>query len=242
MRKGSVGNLYTCNLASDAAASRRPNALLFCRGVQLIVVNAKLLPNLLSGTRIVLMPAVLTAAIVGSRGWFVALLAASLATDALDGFFARRFNAFSEFGRKLDSAADYLTLVVGLAGIALLWPVIMRRELPWVAAGVGMFFIVLGYAFWRLGRLPYYHTWMSKVGVAGCALALIPLLAGWTAVPFHVAMVVLMVGGVEEFAIASLIPWHRGEVRTVWHAWRMHRSREKAESSATRIPVSTGRD
>jgi len=206
------------------------------------VVNAKLLPNLLSGTRIVLMPAVLTAALAGSQGWFLGLLAASLATDALDGFFARRFNAFSEFGRKLDSAADYLTLVVGLAGIALLWPVIMRRELPWVVAGVGTFFVVLGYAFWRLGRLPYYHTWTSKVGVAGCALALIPLLAGWTALPFHVAMVILMVGGVEEVMIVSLIPWHRGEVPTVWHAWRMRGLREKAESPATRVPVSTRRD
>lgn len=206
------------------------------------MVNTKLLPNLLSGTRIVLMPAVLAAALADSRGWFIGLLATSLATDALDGFFARRFNAFSDFGRKLDSAADYLTLVVGLAGIALLWPAIMRRELPWVAAGVAMFFIVLGYAFWRLGRLPYYHTWTSKVGVAGCALALIPLLAGWTALPFHFAMVILIVGGVEEVAIASLIPWHRGEVGTVWHAWRIRRGRMSANHSVTRVPVASRRE
>ncbi len=206
------------------------------------MVNAKILPNLLSGTRIVLMPAVLTAALAGSRVWFVGLLAASLATDALDGFFARRFNAFSDFGRKLDSAADYLTLVVGLAGIALLWPVIMQRELPWVAAGVGMFLIVLGYAYGRLGRLPYYHTWTSKAGVAACALALIPLLAGNTALPFHIAMVILVVGGVEEMIIVSLIPWHRGEVPSVWHAWRRRCAREKVESPETRVPVSTRRD
>ncbi|HEY1107808.1 MAG TPA: CDP-alcohol phosphatidyltransferase family protein, partial [Opitutaceae bacterium] len=89
-------------------------------------------PNILSGTRIALMPAVLLAAIAGSRGWFAMLLAAALATDALDGFFARRFNAFTDFGRKLDSAADYLTMLVGISGIALLWPEIMKRELPWV--------------------------------------------------------------------------------------------------------------
>lgn len=185
----------------------------------------KNLPNILSGTRIALMPAVLLAAIAGSRLWFAILLAAALSTDALDGFFARRFNAFTDFGRKLDSAADYLTMLVGISGIALLWPEIMKRELPWVMAGVGAFFAVIVYGFIRLGRAPCYHTWLSKIGVVGCALSLIPLLAEWTAAPFHVAIVVLVVTGVEEMAIALLVPQHTGEVATVWHAWRLRRQK-----------------
>lgn len=206
------------------------------------MVNAKILPNFLSGTRIVLVPAVLAAALAGSRLWFVVLLATSLATDALDGFFARRFNAFSEFGRKLDSIADYLTLISGLTGIAILWPVIMRRELPWVATGVSVFFVVLLYAYWRVGRLPFYHTWMSKLGVAGCALSLIPLLAEWTALPFHVSMTVLILAGVEGLAIATLIPWHQGEMPTAWHAWRVRRAGKNAARPAAPIPVSSSRD
>ncbi|HEY1111377.1 MAG TPA: CDP-alcohol phosphatidyltransferase family protein [Opitutaceae bacterium] len=189
-------------------------------------MNAKKnLPNLLSGARIALMPAVLLAAIGGSRLWFTVLLAAALATDALDGFFARRFNAFTDFGRKLDSAADYLTMLVGISGIALLWPEIMKRELPWVAAGVGAFFAVIVYGFIRLGRAPCYHTWLSKIGVVGCALSLIPLLAEWTAVPFHAAIVVLVVTGLEELTIALLVPWHAGEIATAWHAWRLRRQK-----------------
>lgn len=189
-------------------------------------MNAKKnLPNLLSGLRIALMPAVLLAAISGSRLWFAILLAAALSTDALDGFFARRFNAFTDFGRKLDSAADYLTMLVGISGIALLWPDIMRRELPWVAAGVGAFFAVIVYGFIRLGRAPCYHTWLSKIGVVGCAFSLIPLLAEWTAVPFHVAISVQVLTGVEELMIALLVPWHPGEVATVWHAWRLRKQK-----------------
>jgi phosphatidylglycerophosphate synthase len=189
-------------------------------------VNPKALPNLLSGTRIALMPVVLAVAAAGSKTWFVALLAASLATDALDGFFARRFNAFSDFGRKLDSFADYLTMIVGLAGIALLWPDIVRRELPWVAAGLAAFFAVLVYGFVRLGRAPCYHTWLSKIGVMGCALAHIPLLAEWSAGPFHLMIVVLIVAGLEEMWIAVLVPWHVGEMATAWHAWRARRERQ----------------
>ncbi len=186
-------------------------------------MNPKLWPNLLSATRIALMPAVLTAALAGSRPWFIGLLAAGLATDALDGFLARRLQAFTDFGRKLDSAADYLTMVTGIAGIALLWPEIMRRELPWVVSGLAAFFTVVVYGFVRLGRAPCYHTWASKLGVVACAFSLIPLLAEWTAVPFHTAMGFLILAGVEEMAIALLVPSHRGEVASVWHAWQLRR-------------------
>jgi phosphatidylglycerophosphate synthase len=184
-------------------------------------VNPKLWPNLLSATRIALMPAVLTSALAGSRPWFVVLISASLATDALDGFLARRLNAFSEFGRKLDSAADYLTLVTGIAGIAILWPDILRREVGWVAAGLTAFFLVIVYGFVRQGRAPCYHTWASKLGAVLGAFSMVPLLAEWSAVPFHVAIGVLILAGVEELCILVLIPSHTGEVATLWHACRV---------------------
>lgn len=193
-------------------------------------MNPKLWPNLISGLRIALMPAVLTSAIAGSKMWFVVFLAASLLTDALDGFLARRLNAFTEFGRKLDSAADYLTLTTGLAGIALLWPELMRRELPWIAVGLTAFFGVIVVGLVRLGRPPYYHTWAAKVGVIGCALSMIPLLAEWSAVPFHVMIVLQTLAGVEEIVIILLVPWHEGEIATVWHAWRARQ--ERAASAA----------
>lgn len=186
-------------------------------------MNRKLWPNLLSATRIALMPAVLMAALLESRAWFSGLLVAALATDALDGFLARRWDAFSEFGRKLDSAADYLTLLTGIGGIALLWPDIMRRELPWVIAGMTAFFAVIVYGWVRLGRAPCYHTWASKLGVVGCALSIVPLLLEWSARPFHMAIVWLILAGAEEIAIGMLVPAHEGEVATVWHAWRIRR-------------------
>lgn len=199
-------------------------------------VNPKLWPNLLSGTRIALMPAVLLSAVAGSRPWFITLLVASLTTDALDGFLARRLNAFSDFGRKLDSAADYLTMITGLAGIALLWPEIVKRELAWIMIGLGAFFAVIVYGFVRLGRAPCYHTWMAKAGAVGCAFSLIPLLAGWSAVPFHVMIVVEVFAALEEMTIAWLIPSHAGEMATVWHAWRL-----RGESMALLTPARRSR-
>lgn len=188
-------------------------------------MNPKRWPNLISGTRVALMPAVLTTAIAGLRSWFVLLLTAALLTDAIDGFLARRLNAHTELGRKLDSVADYLTLITGIAGIALLWPEIMRRELPWVGAGLASFFAVVVYGFVRLGRAPFYHTWASKVAAVGTALSLIPLLAGWSATPFHVLIAVQVLVGLEELAIAFLVPEHAGEMASVWHALRLRQTR-----------------
>jgi phosphatidylglycerophosphate synthase len=184
-------------------------------------VKTKTLPNILSGFRIAIMPALLMAAVVGSRTWFVVLLAVSLTTDWLDGFLARRLNAGSDLGRKLDSAADYVTLITGSAGIALLWPEIVHRELPWVIAGLCAFFAVLAFGFVRFGRALGYHTWATKVLVVITGLSLIPLLSGSVAWPFHVAVVLQIVASLEQVAIAILLPQYKGEMPTLWHAWRL---------------------
>jgi len=181
------------------------------------------LPNLLSAARILLMPTALIAALAGSKPWFVVLLSVALATDVIDGFLARWLHAESEFGRKLDSAADYLALLGGLAGIALLWPDIMHHELPWVAAGLTIFFSVLVHGLLRFGRAPCYHTWAVKVAAVACALSLVPLLCEWSEAPFHFAMSLQIAAGVEDLIIAQLVPWHIGQVPTIWHAWKLRR-------------------
>jgi phosphatidylglycerophosphate synthase len=186
-------------------------------------MNRKIWPNLITATRIALSPAVLMVAVAGSKPWFVGLISATLLTDALDGYLARRLNARSDLGRKLDSAADYLTLIIGLAGIALLWPEIMRREMPWIVAALVAFFAVIVVGFVRLGRAPCYHTWISKIGAVGCAFSLIPLLSGGTALPFHALTILQVIGGLEELLIVVLVPRHTGEMPTVWHAWRLRR-------------------
>lgn len=197
-----------------------------------------MLPNLLSALRIALMPALLLSALSGSKPWFLALVAISLSTDALDGFLARRLHAHSDLGRKLDSAADYLTMICGFAGIALLWPEIVHRELPWVGAGLIAFFGVIAFGFLRLGRAPCYHTWASKALAVFTALSLIPLLAGGSPLPFRIAMALEVAVAAEVIAIALIIPWHVGEVPTLWHAVLLRRaSQATVEDGEGRLPA-----
>jgi phosphatidylglycerophosphate synthase len=175
-----------------------------------------------------LMPPVLGLALAGERGWFAALFLLAIATDFLDGYLARRLNAYTELGRRLDSFADYSTLFVGLAAVTLLWPQIVLREWGWFAAVIGSFFGAMLFTTVRLGRAPCYHTWLSKATVAACVLACVPLFAGWTATPAHIVAAFQVVVALEEVVIACLVPWHVGEMPTAWHAWRMRRQRRPA--------------
>ena len=118
-----------------------------------------------------------------------------------------------------------------------MWPEVVRRELPWIAAGLAAFFGVIVFGFVRLGRAPCYHTWAAKVGVVGCAFSMIPLLAGWSAMPFHLMVGLLILAAVEEVTIVLLLPSHRGEMATVWHALRLRRENMALLKPRRREPV-----
>ena len=84
-------------------------------------------------------------------------------TDVLDGYLARRMNASSEFGARLDSVADLLFYTLSLIRIL---PVLWER-LPhhiWIAVGLILFLRVCSYlvAALRFRRFASHHSWMNK--------------------------------------------------------------------------------
>jgi len=188
------------------------------------------LPNLLSALRLALAPAmVLEAAAGGSRRWFLILFGAALLTDAFDGFLARRLHAITDLGRRLDSWGDYVMTAAAVTGIWLLWPDTMRREWPWfVTTVVGCFAIVI-YGLLRWRRVLGYHTVLAKAMVFLLPLAVVVLLAGRSAAPFHLAVALQVLCGLEEMAIAFLLPGYSGEMPSLWHAVRRRRDQAGRE-------------
>ncbi|NIQ57012.1 MAG: CDP-alcohol phosphatidyltransferase family protein, partial [Gammaproteobacteria bacterium] len=74
-----------------------------------------LAPNLLSGTRLALIPVLWALALRGDT-WAVGIgLVAAGITDVLDGHLARRLNATTAAGAALDSLADNLLIPSGVA-------------------------------------------------------------------------------------------------------------------------------
>ena len=153
--------------------------------------------NLLTGTRLLLIPVLWTAALLGS-GRLVGLgLLAAGATDFLDGYVARRLGQVSPAGARLDAIADNLLLVSALAWMELLHPEILRENATLIAVALGLYFASL-----PGGRL---HSLSSKL--AGGALYLFAVITlvtgGYEPVLLRLAMAAFILSSVETLLVQA---------------------------------------
>lgn len=102
------------------------------------------LPNVLTISRLVLVPWVIWAILAGRHGMALGLFAAAAVTDFLDGATARRFHATSQSGAYLDPIADKFLLsgifvALAVARLAPGWLValILGRDL-YILLGAGL--------------------------------------------------------------------------------------------------------
>lgn len=76
------------------------------------------IPNILTGIRIVLLPAIVWRFRRGDSIGALAVYLISMLTDAVDGIVARKFNQITALGKLLDPIADKLTLITLLGMFA----------------------------------------------------------------------------------------------------------------------------
>lgn len=87
-------------------------------------------PNLLTLFRLLFLPLPVICIAYGKDNFALALLGVAIATDVLDGYFARKLNQISELGKILDPLADK----IGVA--ALVIALTAYRDFPWWAAAI----------------------------------------------------------------------------------------------------------
>ena len=90
-------------------------------------------PNILSLSRIVLIPLVVYLLAVKSWIWALIFFAAASLTDILDGWSARRLNQVSEFGKFIDPLADKFLVISVLTALIVLDPYLEKFDL-WMIA------------------------------------------------------------------------------------------------------------
>ena len=138
-------------------------------------------------------------------------------TDALDGFLARRMNAVSEFGAKLDSASDLLFYTALLAKI---FPQ-MWETLPCSIWGVLAIILAVRAAAYTVAlvkqrQFASIHTYMNKM--TGFSIFVYPfLLLSSVAVP--AAFAVCAIGGLaslEELLIHIFKSNYHGDAKTIF--------------------------
>ncbi len=181
----------------------------------------KHLPNILSGLRLAATAPLLALAWFGEATAFLIVLLLAIFSDAIDGWIARRLNAYSALGVRLDSLADYAIYIIVPLGGWWLWPELVTREAFWFGL------VVIGYALpgavalLRFHRLSSYHTWSAKLAVGLMSIAVLVLFAGGPAWPLHIAAPIALLAGLEQTLITLLADRPRDDLPTMVHALRM---------------------
>jgi CDP-diacylglycerol--glycerol-3-phosphate 3-phosphatidyltransferase len=118
--------------------------------------------NAISLYRTVAFPILMVLIFTNRFDIFKWLLMISFFTDAVDGILARKFNANSVLGAKLDSIGDDLTVLAGGIGLAVDKTEFLKEHWIIFAIPLGLFFVQVIAAFSRYGKMSSYHTYLAK--------------------------------------------------------------------------------
>jgi CDP-diacylglycerol--glycerol-3-phosphate 3-phosphatidyltransferase len=154
---------------------------------------------------------------------YVLCLCFSLVTDVLDGFLARWLKQTTEFGAKLDSRADFATVLSLPICVWWLRPDVVRDEAPYVCVALAGYLVPVAAGLLKYKRLTSYHTWAGKVAAVILGPGVVLLLATELNRAFQFVAVVAFLAGMEELAITSLLREWRANVPSLWHALQMNR-------------------
>jgi len=92
--------------------------------------------------------------------WF---LLASYATDAIDGYLARKFKITSPRGSQLDSFGDQITLIIGLIGLFYFEPNFTKTNLILILIAFVPYIIQMLIAYFKYGKATAFHTYLAKL-------------------------------------------------------------------------------
>lgn len=121
------------------------------------------IPNLLSAYRLLSFPVLVWMIFTGNDAVFILLLSISLVTDILDGLIARLFRLQTEFGAKLDSAADITTYIAAFTGmIVLKWDFVASKDWEFISL-LAMWVLPYLICFIRFKRTPHFHLYSTKI-------------------------------------------------------------------------------
>ena len=183
-------------------------------------------PNLLSGARLLAVPALAVLAWLGHERAFTWVLIPALLSDIADGLIARLFGLESRLGAVLDSVADTGLMFVSVYGIWTFYPEVLREHAWLCGTAVGLWLLEDLLALARYGRLSSFHTYLSKIvaNVLGAFIGWL-FLFGFEPWLLYLAAGMSIVASLEELALLAVLPTWRADVRGLWWVLREERGR-----------------
>lgn len=181
----------------------------------------RVLPNLITLTRLCAVPVLGWLAYVHDARTFAWLLTACLLGDVVDGVLARALHASTPLGAQLDSVADSLLFFAAIAGALVFHQdevmahraVFIAVPLAWTLENVA--------ALARYGRLSSFHTYLSRTAAVAMGLFIVVLfLDGLRARLLYAAAGLVLVATLEECALLWMLPEWRANVRGLYWVLR----------------------
>ena len=193
------------------------------------------LPAMLVSFRAALGPVVVLIAARWRSGTPLAVcIVMALASDAFDGFLARRWQIDTENLRRWDTRADTFFYACVLLAIVLRDPQIIVRHWIVLVALVGSEIGQHLFALFKYQRHASYHSILSKIWGLWMASGMIALLAfglnNWF-LDFVFGWGILC--NLQGFTMSLLLPEWQRDVPTLFHAWRLRSAGQKQSPART---------
>lgn len=113
--------------------------------------------------RIFAAPFLLALIWLDERSIFTWLLLISYATDAIDGYLARKLKITSPRGSQLDSFGDQITLMVGLIGLFYFETNFIKINLILIVIAFVPYILQMILAYLKYGKATAFHTYLAKL-------------------------------------------------------------------------------
>jgi CDP-diacylglycerol--glycerol-3-phosphate 3-phosphatidyltransferase len=187
-----------------------------------VVLLLRQLPNLISAARFAASPVLLALAWTGQRQAFGWVLVVALASDAIDGWLARRLNLVSRLGTLLDSIADALLLASVVVGAVVFFPDDLARHGVLIGLTLGLILLHYAVSLWRYSRPAAFHTHLGRAtAVAFAAFLVVLFLWGFVDWLFYVVAALALLDLAEEFVLLWLLPSWTPDVGGLWRVLRI---------------------
>lgn len=176
------------------------------------------IPNIVSLLRIASVPVLLIFAWYQFPITFLVLFTIALATDALDGYLARKLNQVTELGTKLDTWGDTAMYFIAPICGYWLWPDLVNKDLItililWIAFIIPIIATVI-----KFRCMPSYHTILAKTNTILLSFAVIIWFVFKFPWLFRFAVFLELLLMIEYLAITFYLKEWRGNIPTYWHA------------------------
>lgn len=191
--------------------------------------------NLITLYRIFTFPLLIFLVLTERMDAFRWLLLLSFLTDAVDGMLARKFNATSVLGSKLDSVGDDLTILAATVGLFVThWNFVKEEALIFLVL-FGLFLLQVGLSFYRYGKISTFHTYMAKTAAVVTALFLLSIFfMEEVYYPlFYLAAAITGIELLEEIILAAILRDYRSDVKGLyWVLQATHSQSQKPKANS----------